>query len=72
LQEKIEAFEDLVQSVDIACFNKIWEKDLVYMKKDLHIFNLLKSIGTKYFFHLDYAINTTILFLFHFISLTYL
>jgi translation elongation factor EF-1beta len=23
LQEKIEAFEDLVQSVDIACFNKI-------------------------------------------------
>lgn len=24
LQEKIEAFEDLVQSVDIAAFNKIW------------------------------------------------
>lgn len=26
LQEKMEAFEDLVQSVDIACFNKIWDK----------------------------------------------
>lgn len=24
LQEKIEAFEDLVQSVDIAVFSKIW------------------------------------------------
>lgn len=24
LQEKMEAFEDLVQSVDIAAFNKIW------------------------------------------------
>lgn len=27
LQEKMEAFEDLVQSVDIACFNKIWDKN---------------------------------------------
>ncbi len=29
LQEKIEAFEDLVQSVDIAAFNKIWA-DMYY------------------------------------------
>lgn len=30
LQEKIEAFEDLVQSVDIKAFNKIWEEPKNY------------------------------------------
>ena len=29
LQEKIEAFEDLVQSVDIKAFNKIWFRHFI-------------------------------------------
>lgn len=32
LQEKIEALEEFVQSVDIAVFNKLWEKQMLLIQ----------------------------------------
>ena len=33
VQEKIEAFEDLVQSVDIVCFNKLGDSNFKHILK---------------------------------------
>ena len=49
LQEKMEAFEDLVQSVDIAAFNKIWAPHIMHIFICWISFKLFKPSANSIF-----------------------